>query len=152
MTPLETEERAPVARAELRRRLLSDHRHIRDLAREVAARVDADDPYGALEVYADLERTLLAHMDAEEMHLFPRLADVDRDEANALRDQHGLIRAELGRIGLLLELHASRKSMFDALVAALDAHAKREESIAYTWAEESLPERAKHAILRRLHA
>jgi hypothetical protein len=137
-------------RAGLRDTLLRDHYRIEELAQRVAACVDADDPHGALEEWRAFEPAMLSHMDVEEMHVLPRLEALDAVEAARLREEHASIRAELGEIGLALELHAARKAMFDPLVARLWRHTESEDGIMYAWAERSLPERVIDAIRRRL--
>jgi hypothetical protein len=77
---------------------------------------------------------------------------VDAAEARELRDEHDIIRAELGELGIALELHVARKSMFDALTARIWAHAQREDDLMYSWAQRTLPERVVNALVRRLQA
>jgi hypothetical protein len=134
----------------VRQELLEDHRRMEELAARVAAHVDANDPHGALAAWPEFERALLTHMEAEEMHVLPRLAEVDVQEARGLRDEHAVLRAELGELNIALELHFARKHMFDALVARLRKHAVREEALMYDWAERALPERVVGAVRRML--
>ncbi|HEY4117812.1 MAG TPA: hemerythrin domain-containing protein [Byssovorax sp.] len=152
MTHLVTSEIRATRPTSLRAALMEDHRETHAAAMRVAQCFDADDSHGALAEWPAFERGLLEHMNAEEMHVLPRFAEIDPDEARALRDEHAVIRRELGDLGVALELHVARKSTLDALVARVWRHAEREDELMYAWAERSLPERVRDALLRRLGA
>jgi hypothetical protein len=141
----------PARAASLRAALLDDHHRIDVLGSRVTTCVNADDQHGALEEWRAFERALLAHMDGEEMYLLPRFAEVDTSAAGRLREEHAVIRAELGAIAMALELHIARKPMFDALEKRLREHAKAEDMLMYAWADRDLPERLVGIILRHLH-
>lgn len=140
---------APEPKRSLRLALLGDHRRMEELIENVGRCVSADDRHGALGEWPALERMLLAHMDLEEMLLFPKLSPSEAKAVGRLRAEHADIRARLGEIGLALELHVARKAMFDDLVARLLDHAGREDEILYGWADRKLPERVLEALLRR---
>jgi hemerythrin superfamily protein len=81
------------------------------------------------------QRALLGHLDAEEKHLIPALAQDRPREAQILLDEHAQIRGQLLQLGVDLDLHCLRAERVEAFVNSLRAHAHREENIYYPWAD-----------------
>jgi hemerythrin superfamily protein len=84
------------------------------------------------------QRGLMAHLDAEEKHLIPALAQDRPVEAQTLLDDHAQIRDQLMQLGVDLDLHCLRAERVEAFVNALRGHACREESIFYPWVDKQL--------------
>lgn len=122
-----------------------EHERLASLFREVVDAFESGSQEGAAVRFNELERTLEAHLQMEEEHILPGLARVDPQEAKTLREEHDRIRALVASLGVGLDLHATRASAIVDLVKTLEAHAKREDTLAYRWAEANLdePTRAK---------
>ncbi len=147
-----TSTNAPAAeteRADLRTALGSEHQRLHALFREVVDAFESGSREGASVRFAELERDLEAHLRMEEDEIFPRLARVDPREAQALRDEHDRIREVVTTLGVGVDLHATRASAVIDLVRMLDQHAKREDALAYRWADANLDEPARASLLAR---
>ncbi len=90
------------------------------------------------ELWTELDHGVLAHMEAEERFVLPAFARFDRDEAVGLLRDHGKIREQLLELGIAVDLHAIRYESSRELVELLRAHARREESLLYRWADQRL--------------
>jgi hemerythrin superfamily protein len=130
--------------------LEEDHRHIDALLERLVVQVRADDRTGALKAWQRVETATLAHLDAEEMFLFPTLAESEPAEAKRLLEEHAGIRASLGELGLAFELHTVRREAIEAFCALLRAHADREEAILYPLAERRLQVSTARSLFDRL--
>ncbi len=85
------------------------------------------------------QSALLHHLDAEEKHLIPALAEDRPGEAQILLDEHTRIRLQLLQLGVDLDLHCLRAERVEAFVDAMRAHAHREEHIYYPWVDKLVP-------------
>jgi len=132
--------------------LLDDHRRIDALLGDLLAAVHADDREAVEKSLAKVESALLAHLNVEEMFVFPALADAHAAEIDRLRREHATIRRELGEMGIAAELHALRAGTVEAFCNALKEHAEREDSLAYPQAERKLPANIARAIVDRIKA
>jgi hemerythrin superfamily protein len=81
------------------------------------------------------QSALLDHLDAEEKHLIPALAEDRPGEAQTLLDEHTRIRIQLLQLGVDLDLHCLRAERVEAFVDSMRAHAHREEHIFYPWVD-----------------
>lgn len=100
---------------------------------EAAAR--GVDPHTLSELWGAFERGVLAHFDAEERYLFPRVAAAHRAEVEALARAHDQIRALLTGFDVTVDLDFLRGGRVSQLIARLRAHGEREERTLYRWAE-----------------
>jgi len=132
--------------------LSEDHRHIDGLLDRLLGGVRADDREVTAKVLSKLEKTLLNHINVEEMFVFPALSETHAPEAERLGREHAKIRQALGELGLALELHVLRAEVVDAFCTALREHFEREESFAYEQAERKLPVQIARAIADRVKA
>ena len=130
--------------------LEEDHRNIRALLDRLVATVRADDREASAAAWVPLERTLLRHLDVEEMFVFPALTQSHPKEVEALLREHAALRREIGAIGLAFDLHAARAEAIEGFCGTLREHAAREESLAYGQAEELLPVNVARAIVERI--
>lgn len=71
----------------------------------------------------------------EEEHLFASFAETPdgMDRTAELRAEHAALRQLVDAVGLDVELHTLRAESIESLVAALRAHAAREERVFYPW-------------------
>ena len=118
--------------------MLNSHERLRDLLARVfeAMAFNARDDVAAL--WGVFDHGLLAHMEAEERFVLPVFAHVDREEAQALLRDHGLLRQELLQLGVAIDLHCARYPRAGEFAALLERHARREEALLYRWADERL--------------
>ena len=90
------------------------------------------------------ESGLRAHMEAEERYVLPALREVDPAEADALRAEHDAVRARVAELGVAADLHMVKDDVAADLIDKLRAHARREDALAYRFADRSLsPEAAR---------
>jgi hemerythrin-like domain-containing protein len=132
--------------------LLQDHQAIDQRLDRLIGAVRADDREACQKAWARIESMLLRHLDVEEMFVFPALAEEHAAEVERLRRDHGAIRRQLGEIGLALELHTARCEAIESFCAMLREHAEREDSLAYPFAERTLPVSVARSIANRVKA
>ena len=130
--------------------MLHDHERLEVLLAKVTRGIDDDDQQAALDAWRPLEAGLLAHLGAEEKHLFTELEKTDRVEAAHLHSDHAAIRQQIVDLGMCLELHTARKLAFDQFAALLERHAAREEALLYRWAERQVPRHVGAALREQL--
>jgi hemerythrin-like domain-containing protein len=104
------------------------------------------------ELWTQLNRNLLAHMEAEERFVLPVFANVDADEARALLREHGLLREQLLELGIAVDLHYVRYARSRDFADLLARHAAREESLLYRWADERLSPETAERVRRHVAA
>ena len=132
--------------------LLEDHRCIDAALDRLLAATRDDEREICARLWAKVEKMLLAHLDVEEMFVFPALAETLAPEVERLRREHAAIRRELGEIGVALDLHVLHASAIEAFCASLREHAAREESLVYAQAERKLTVNIARAIVDRIRA
>jgi hypothetical protein len=128
---------APGAETSLYNHMLRDHHHLEDEYCRLLEAIEVDAPT-VRELWTELEHGLLAHMEAEERYMLPAFATVDRVEALALLREHGQIRELLLELGVAIDLHLLRFERSKEFIAALRAHASREDKLLYRWADKHL--------------
>lgn len=133
----------------LGQRLRNDHLALDALCDDIANRAACGD-WAVLDAgWTRLEATLLEHFSFEERFLFPRFAVTHPDEDAALRAEHDALRRQLAELGIAIEIHALREDTVREFLAAVRAHAAREDALFYAWVDE-MPidgsyDRAAHA-------
>ncbi|MCB9736620.1 MAG: hemerythrin domain-containing protein [Deltaproteobacteria bacterium] len=126
--------------------LSHDHARLDALFAEIVDAAEADVDSRTLgELWTAFERGLLAHFNAEERYLFPRVAATHRDEIHELAREHDEIRALLSELDIAVDLHFLRAANVQQLVSRIRAHAEREDRTLYRWAQE-LGEPVKSAL------
>jgi hemerythrin superfamily protein len=119
-------------------RLRASHTDLEKIARDVAASIRDDDRDVMRDDFAVLERSLLDHMSWEEMYVLPAYDKREPEIAAKIRAEHADFRAQLGEIGLAIDLHSVRADHFDELAARLKTHADREEAM-YSTLDDQIP-------------
>ncbi len=117
------------------RLMRGDHRRVESELENLMLAVQADDRDTVRTEWTTLERELSSHLEAEEHFMIPAFATVQHDEAVALLREHGQIRQALLEVGVAIELHYLQSPQLRELVELLHAHAHREESLLYPWAD-----------------
>jgi hypothetical protein len=130
--------------------LQEDHRHIDALLDPLIAAVRAGDREAEAQSWAPLEASVLAHLDVEEMFVFPALTEAHPKEVEGLLREHARLREQLGALGLAIDLHTVRRETVEGFCGALREHAAREEKLAYEEAERRLPASLAGSIVERL--
>ncbi|MCC7534570.1 MAG: hemerythrin domain-containing protein [Deltaproteobacteria bacterium] len=125
------------------------HARLDALFEELVAAFRADAREDAARLWTELDAGLRRHFELEEEKIFPRLAEVDPDEVAALLAEHEQIKRRVTELGVGVDLHATRFDTVEALVRELRAHAKREDALAYPWAEKHLDEETRASIAGR---
>jgi hemerythrin-like domain-containing protein len=115
----------------------ASHRQLERTFQRLLSAVEAGGP-DMRELWTELDRGLLAHMEAEERFVLPAFARIDPDEAAALLREHGEIRQQLLELGIAIDLHCIRFAQSRRFIETLRAHADREDRLMYRWADERL--------------
>jgi hemerythrin superfamily protein len=115
--------------------LAGDHDRLDRAFQAIVTRAYGGDAQQLQAEWQAFQRELLGHLDAEEKHLIPALAEDRPREAQILLDEHAQIRDQLLQLGIDLDLHCLRADRVEAFVGALRAHAHREENIYYPWSD-----------------
>lgn len=135
--------------ASIRAWLTHDHTRLNKLFSQLLDAVEgADDPTIST-VWSEFETGLLAHFDAEESHLFPRLAGDYPREVETAQRQHSQIRALVAELGVRADLRTIRLDVAEELIRKLQKHAEFEDKTVYTWAEAALSAPERNRMLER---
>jgi hypothetical protein len=117
--------------------MVRSHQALGDLYDQLLEAMEVDAP-NLRELWSQLDRGLISHMEAEERFVLPAFARVDREEAVMLIREHGQIRALLFELGVAIDLHELRYERSCDLVDLLRAHGGREDKLLYRWADKNL--------------
>jgi hemerythrin-like domain-containing protein len=134
----------------LRRQLMDDHKRLDKLFENLLAALRADARDDAGQLWAEFDAGLTRHMDLEEKHLFPAFSVHNPQEAAELEQEHDHIRAKLTELGVGVDLHMTRAETVSEFVELLRDHARREDSLAYRWAQRELSGPAREILSDRL--
>ena len=115
--------------------LAGDHERLDRAFQAIVTRAYGGDFQQLESEWLTFQNALLCHLDAEEKHLIPALAQDRPGEARTLLDEHAQIRIKVLQLGVDLDLHCLRAERVEAFVDALRAHAAREEHIFYPWVD-----------------
>ena len=113
---------------DIHQNLAEHHRRLEDLFEGFQASA-ANRDGGAGELFAEFESALVAHFEAEELHLFPLLEPEFPEEILALREEHELMRRQISQLGTD---HGDLDTETTAALAKrLHRHAEREDNMLY---------------------
>jgi hemerythrin-like domain-containing protein len=138
---------------DIRAHLKEHHDRLDALFAELMA--GTGEPASRRQIFAEFESALVAHLEAEEAHLFPFLEADFSEEIRALREEHELIRREVATLfgaGAAAALDPEPARRFGE---RLHRHAQREEKMLYTLAnDDSASDRYQRlvAYLEQLYA
>jgi hypothetical protein len=132
--------------------MMHSHDCLRDLFVRLLAAMEVDATSDVCRLWTELDRGLTSHMDAEERHVLPAFAKVDRAEALALVREHGYIRELLFELGVAIDLHCLRYERSQEFIHLLLAHAGREEQLLYRWADQQLPDAVVEEVRQEIAA
>ncbi len=124
--------------------LAGDHDRLERAFRAIVTRAYGGDFQQLEAEWLTFQTALLRHLEAEERHLIPALAEDRPGEAAVLLDDHTRIRDKLLELGVDLDLHCLRAERVDDFVGLLRAHAHREENTFYPWVDGQLAASVAH--------
>ncbi|HEX7942992.1 MAG TPA: hemerythrin domain-containing protein [Gemmatimonadaceae bacterium] len=122
------------------------HREIEEACLALLGAGFVGDPSELARRWGEIEHQLCDHMMAEEQFLFPAYQHAEPENAQDLRDQHARLREQMLEIGVAVQLHTVRMDQLQAFAAALRAHAQREETSLYRWADRHVSDDERHRL------
>lgn len=131
---------------------MGEHRRMLELLQRLVDEADGDVRPALQNTWAELETLLLAHIDEEELYLFPDLARAYPGTEAALEADHVRIRRLVAEIGIAIELHTVSAERLHALAAELRAHSSREDELLHPWAASTESPGARALASRKLRA
>jgi hemerythrin-like domain-containing protein len=117
---------------DIHQRLAEDHRRLDALLEALSKRAADGDDETKRAALADFESALVAHLEGEEKHLFPRLEAEFPEEVLALREEHEAIRRQVSEVVDSEHIDRLEADRAARLVATLRKHAQRENTMLYT--------------------
>jgi hemerythrin-like domain-containing protein len=136
----------------LRALLAREHRELDQLFEALLNALQADARDDALRLGSAFDDGLCRHMALEEKHLLPLLQQQDAREVEELLKEHEDIRAKLAELGVGVDLHEIRVQTVSDFVEQLRRHARREDALAYRWAQQNVSAAQQAEIRRALDA
>jgi len=131
----------------IRDHFLADHQRLEDLLERLLAAFEADNREDMTRLWSELESGLCAHLHAEETYLFPVVLRTSERTARVLFQEHRHIRARLAELGVALDLHAVRLDVARGFIDELRAHARNEDRLLYSCADDHIDELQRASIL-----
>jgi hemerythrin-like domain-containing protein len=128
--------------------LTREHQELEQLFQALLDALQADAREDAIRLWAAFDDGLSRHMALEEKELLPLLQLQDAPEVAALLREHDEIRAKLTDLGVGVDLHEIRVQTVSEFIDQLRRHAKREDALAYRWAEKNLPPGPRDEVQR----
>jgi hemerythrin-like domain-containing protein len=123
----------------LRALLTRDHQELDQIFTSLLEALQADARVEVSQLWTALDAGLNRHMAIEEQSVLPLLRQQDAREANALLAEHDEIRTKLTDMGIGIDLHEVVLQTVADFIEQLRRHARREDALAYRWAEQHLP-------------
>lgn len=133
--------------AVLRPHLVGDHQKLEVDLGQVAAELEIEDHAKVRALWAPFEARTRVHLDAEDHHLLPSLLRWRKRDAQAIVEEHKLIRGRLSELAQEIAAGKAKVSELRRFCDELRAHARTEELRVYQWADEHLHASAKEALL-----
>jgi hemerythrin superfamily protein len=134
----------------IREAFLADHRRLEALVDQLLVAFEADDREAIAKLWTQVESGLLAHFEAEETHLIPELLRRSDRGARVIIGEHQHLRARLAELGVGVDLHLVRLEAARHFVDELRAHARNEDRLLYSWADDQLDDDAQLATIGAL--
>jgi hemerythrin-like domain-containing protein len=131
-------ELATEAQEGLRAQLTRDHQELDQLFASLLDALQADARVDVARLWSAIDDGLYRHMALEEEQVLPLLRQHDAREADVLLAEHAEIRAKLAELGMGIDLHEIVVQTVRDFVEQLRRHARREDALAYRWAEQHL--------------
>jgi hemerythrin superfamily protein len=128
----------------------ADHARFERIFDTLGREAQSSDPLDFQVTWSAFARELVAHLDAEELHILGPFTEAEPDVGRDLLDEHGRIRRKLSELGIDLELHSLEAERIETFINELRAHAIHEERLLYPWARRKLGPVACERLLRAL--
>ena len=119
--------------------LRADHEVLVTLTNNVLAIIVDADRKKMQRAISVLQATVAAHLNDEERELIPRYAKYAPQDAACIMEEHAGIRKALAGLDIETDLHLLRADAMHTFLAALQAHAAREDAGMYCWASAAPP-------------
>ena len=123
----------------IRDRLVADHRSLEGMCARLLEAVEANEGPAVEALWKEFSDRLTRHLEAEELHLIPKIYRAKPRSARALVEEHRHIRSRLEEVRMDVERGAVGAEAARGFIAELCAHARHEEDVMYRWADENLP-------------
>jgi hypothetical protein len=136
------------AAANLRDGLVADHRRLEDALTRVLVALEAVDPQRTASEWECFDRSLTAHLDAEDHYLLPALSASRPRDARSLLHEHRHVRTRVSELGNAIRAGTLRVETVRGFVDELSAHGRRETVALYEWADDELEASDREAVLR----
>jgi hypothetical protein len=134
----------------LERSVAERHHELESACLELLDRALSEDPHALATRWRDLDAALRDHMIAEEDLIIPAYQLSAPEEAVELRTEHARLRGLLDEVGADVQHNALHAERLRRLLELLHAHAKREDTSMYPWAERNLPLVARRQLYHRI--
>jgi iron-sulfur cluster repair protein YtfE (RIC family) len=134
----------------IRQTFLADHRRLEALMDRVLDASLGGDREELAALWDQFDAQLLAHLEAEELHLIPILSQTSARDARALMHEHKLIRERLAELDVAVDLHAVRATMVKQFIDELQAHAAHEDALLYARSDAAFAPSTRRAVLNAL--
>ncbi len=118
--------------------LSGDHQRLEALFDAIVKESACDEPLELRDAWRTFERQLLAHLNAEEVHVLPVFGKSNPTAARDILAEHARVRGRLVELAIDLDLHCLTFDTVSAFVGELRSHAAREELLLYPWAARQL--------------
>jgi hemerythrin superfamily protein len=132
--------------AAIRDRMIADHERLESLLQAVLEAFEANDRERVAATWSEFDKTLLAHMNVEEKYLVPLLLKTKQRAAFAILREHGMIRDRLLELGAGVDLHIVKLDMVRTFIDELRAHARHEDRVLYSWADEHMGDAGRTSL------
>lgn len=120
----------------VRSAFVGDHARMDGRLEAMLAAFDSGDRALALEVWTAFEVQLRNHLTLEERVLMPFVLKRNYRTAMALLQEHKHLRQRLDELSVGVELHVVRADQARAFASELQAHARHEDRVLYSLADE----------------
>jgi hemerythrin-like domain-containing protein len=136
------------AASTLRDVLLADHRRIDDMLTRIIVALEAVDPDRVTSEWAEFQRVLTTHLDAEDRYLIPALFASRPRDAQSLLQEHRHVRSRVVDLDNHIGKGTLNADTVRGFADELSAHVRRETGVLYEWADDELDESDRDAVLR----
>jgi hemerythrin superfamily protein len=130
--------------------MLAHHEHMEQMLGRIVEILHTGQGQRARAQIEIVRSDLLAHFEAEEAFILPKLREAHREAAIALLAEHDQMRAQLDEIGADAAIGALAVDRVRRFAAWLKEHSAREEGLLYPWAREKLGDWAWAKIARQI--
>jgi hypothetical protein len=126
--------------------LRADHALLDEELSDLLAAAERGEPPEFERRWGDFESRLLAHMEAEERHIFPLFERAEAEEVRALREEHAALRSLLAEAAGPEPHSTLMRQAAGRLARVLEKHGVRESSLLYVLVDVATHEELKQSV------